>query len=125
MLDLTDIAARLSRDERVLAAYVLGSANAFRLIHNASYIDSNLLRILTAMTGFRNVAVTCDLTALNGAGIVLRHEALKGRVLFMRPGREGDYTEFYVHTCAEYEDLMAWRARQLAYRGYACPSTAS
>ena len=68
--------------------------------------------------------VTCDLTVLDTAGPVLRHEALKGRVLFVRPGREDDFSEFYVRTCAEYEDLMAWRARQLAYRGYSCPSTA-
>ena len=70
-------------------------------------------------------AVTCDLTLLNTAGTVLRHEALKGRVLFIRPDREDEFVEFYVRTCAEYEDLMAWRARQLAYRGYQCPSTVS
>jgi predicted nucleotidyltransferase len=70
-------------------------------------------------------AVTCDLTVLNTAGIVLRHEALKGRVLFVRPGREQDFSDFYARTCAEYEDLMAWRTRQLAYRGYGCPSTVS
>ncbi len=67
--------------------------------------------------------VSCDLTVLNTAGIVLRHEALKGRVLFVRPGREQDFSDFYARTCAEYEDLMAWRTRQLAYRGYGCPST--
>jgi predicted nucleotidyltransferase len=70
------------------------------------------------------LGVTCDLTVLNTAGPVLRHEALKGRVLFVRPGCEDDYSNFYARTCAEYEDLMAWRARQLAYRGYSCPSTA-
>jgi len=69
------------------------------------------------------LAVTCDLTVLNKAGPVLRHEALKGRVLFVRPGCEDDFSEFYVRTCTEYEDLMAWRTRQLAYRGYLCPST--
>jgi len=69
------------------------------------------------------LAVACDLTLLNTAGTVLRHEVLKGRVLFVRPGCEDGFSEFYVRTCAEYEDLMAWRARQLAYRGYACPST--
>lgn len=70
-------------------------------------------------------AVSCDLTVLNTAGPVLRHEALKGRVLFVRPGRERDFGDFYAGTCAEYEDLMVWRARQLAYRGYGCPSTVS
>ena len=71
------------------------------------------------------LGVTCDLTVLNTAGPVLRHEALKGRVLFVRPSREGDFSDFYARTCAEYEDLMAWRARQLAYRGYTCPATES
>jgi predicted nucleotidyltransferase len=69
-------------------------------------------------------AVPCDLTVLNTAGTVLRHEALKGRVLFVRPDCENDFSEFYVRTCAEYEDLLVWRVRQLAYRGYSCPSTA-
>ena len=69
-------------------------------------------------------AVTCDLTVLNTAGTVLRHQALKGRILFVRPGCEDDFSRFYVLTCAEYEDLITWRARQLAYRGYGCPSTA-
>ena len=68
-------------------------------------------------------AVSCDLTVLTTAGPVLRHEALKGRVLFIRPGREKDFSDFYARTCAEYEDLMLWRSRQLAYRGYGCPST--
>ena len=47
--------------------------------------------------------VPCDLTVLNTAGPVLRHE---------------DFADFFTRTCAEYEDLMAFRARQLAYRGY-------
>jgi len=69
--------------------------------------------------------VTCDLTVLNTAGPVLRHEALKGRILLVRPDREDDFSEFYVRTCAEYEDLMVSYARQLAYRGYSCPSRGS
>jgi predicted nucleotidyltransferase len=72
-----------------------------------------------------SLAVTCDLTVLNTAGPVLRHEALKGRILFVRPEHERAFSDFYARTCAEYEDLMAWRARQLAYRGYLCPSTVS
>ena len=63
--------------------------------------------------------VTCDLSVLNTANVVLRHEALRGKVLYIRPSGEGLYTEFYTKTCAEYEDLMFWRTRQLAYRGYA------
>ena len=50
--------------------------------------------------------VPCDLTVLNTAGPVLRHEALKGRVLFVRPGRQEDFADFFTRTCAEYEDLI-------------------
>jgi predicted nucleotidyltransferase len=58
------------------------------------------------------VGVTCDLAVLNTAGPVLRHEALQGRVLFVRTDCEDSFSDFYARTCAEYEDLMAWRARQ-------------
>jgi uncharacterized protein YutE (UPF0331/DUF86 family) len=34
-----------------------GSADAFRLIHEAGYIGQDLVRAMTAMTGFRNVAI--------------------------------------------------------------------
>lgn len=34
-----------------------GSADAFRLIGEAGIIDSDLVRAMTAMTGFRNVAI--------------------------------------------------------------------
>jgi uncharacterized protein YutE (UPF0331/DUF86 family) len=34
-----------------------GSADAFRLLHNAGHIDEGLLRAMTAMTGFRNIAI--------------------------------------------------------------------
>ena len=63
--------------------------------------------------------IPCDLTVLNTSGVVLRHEALKGQVLYIRPGLEASYAEFYTKTCADYEDVMFWRTRQLAYRGYA------
>ena len=69
--------------------------------------------------------VTCDPAVLNTAGPVLRHEALKGRILFVRPDCENAFSGFYVRTCAEYEDLMVSYARQLAYRGYGRPATGS
>jgi predicted nucleotidyltransferase len=86
----------------------------------------NIDRLLDIVGRIEDVFdVTCDLTMLNKAGPVLRHEALKGRVLFVRDDRQNDFVDFYARTCAEYEDLMAWRGRQLAYRGYQCPSTVS
>ncbi len=133
-IDLQRLATILSDVESIQYAMVFGSARD-GLVHAGSDLDlavslphANLQdtdRLLAIVGGVEDAFdVTCDLTVLETAGPVLRHEALKGRVLFIRPGREDDFSEFYVRTCAEYEDLMAWRARQLAYRGYSCPSTA-
>ena len=94
---------------------------AVSLTHAESHGIDDLLAIVGTVE--EASGATCDLTVLNTARIVLRHEALKGRILFVRPGCENDFSDFYARTCAEYEDLMAWRARQLAYRGYVCPST--
>jgi len=132
-IDLQRLASVLGAVESVEYAMVFGSARN-GTVHAGSDLD---IAVSLAQADARSIdrllelvgkveeafAITCDLTMLNTAGTVLRHEALKGRILFVRPGREDDFSEFYVRTCAEYEDLMAWRARQLAYRGYSCPGT--
>ena len=133
-IDLGRLAAILGDIEAIKYAMVFGSARD-GIVHAGSDLDvavslggaeAQSIDLLLEIVGKVEDAlgVTCDLTVLDTAGPVLRHEALKGRVLFVRPGREDDFAEFYVRTCAEYEDLMAWRVRQLAYRGYSCPSTA-
>jgi predicted nucleotidyltransferase len=130
-ISLERLATILGGIELIEYALVFGSARD-GIVHAGSdldvavslaHMDGPRLDCLLEIVGRIEEAfgVTCDLTVLNTAGPVLRHEALKGRVLFVRPGREDDFSEFYVRTCAEYEDLMVWRARQLAYRGYVCP----
>jgi predicted nucleotidyltransferase len=134
-IDLQRLATILGDIESIKYAMVFGSARD-GIVHAGSdldiavsltHADTGDITLLLQIVGRVEDAfgVTCDLTVLETAGPVLRREVLKGRVLFIRPGREDDFSEFYVRTCAEYEDLMAWRARQLAYRGYSCPSTAS
>ena len=133
-VDLQGLATVLSGIEPIEFALVFGSARE-GIVHAGSDLDiavslkhieadsvDSLLEIVGKVE--EALGVTCDLTVLDAAGPVLRHEALKGRVLFIRPGQEDHFADFYTRTCAEYEDLMAWRARQLAYRGYSCPSTA-
>lgn len=134
-VDLEHLAAVLAGISSIDFAMVFGSADdgvvragsdldvAVSLADKEARNGDLLVEIIGRIEEAFNVS--CDLTALNTAGIVLRHEALKGRILFIRPGREKDFSDFYARTCAEYEDLMAWRTRQLAYRGYGCPSTAS
>ncbi len=133
-IDLQCLATILGNIESIEYAMVFGSARD-GIVHAGSDLDvavsltdpgaeniDLLLQIVGRVEDAFNV--TCDLTVLNTAGPVLRHEALKGCILFVRPDREDDFVEFYVRTCAEYEDLMASYARQLAYRGYSCPPTA-
>ncbi len=130
-IDLQRLASVLAGSESIEYAIVFGSARD-GIVHAGSDLDigvsltsadaQSIDRLLEIAGKVEEACgVTCDLTVLDTAGPVLRHEALKGRVLFIHPGREDDFSEFYVRTCAEYEDLMAWRARQLAYRGYSCP----
>ena len=59
------------------------------------------------------------MTILNTASEILRFEALKGKVLFIRDDKMEEYAHFYALTCREYEDSIAWMQRQMAYRGYA------
>jgi predicted nucleotidyltransferase len=133
-IDLQRLATILGDIESIKYAMVFGSARD-GIVHAGSDLDIAVSlaygdlqdpdRLLDIVGRVEDAfGVTCDLTVLETAGPVLRHEALKGRVLFIQPGREDDFSDFYVRTCADYEDLMAWRARQLAYRGYSCPSTA-
>ncbi len=61
----------------------------------------------------------CDLSILNTASEILRFEALKGTLLFVRENKMELYAGFYSLTCREYEDKIIWMKKQLAYRGYA------
>ena len=127
-IDLQRLAAVLGDVASIDYAMVFGSARD-GVAHAGSDLDvavsladvdakdfARLVEIVSRVE--ETFDVPCDLTVLNTAGPVLRHEALKGRVLFVRPGRQEDFADFFARTCAEYEDLMALRARQLAYRGY-------
>ena len=60
----------------------------------------------------------CDLSILNTATEILRFEALKGKLLFVRENKIDDYALFYSLTCREYEDKIFWMKKQLSYRGY-------
>jgi predicted nucleotidyltransferase len=76
--------------------------------------------ILSIMKTVENAAqVRCDVSILNTASEILRFEALKGRVLFVRKNKMADYAAFYSLTCRQYEDTTVWMQKQLAYRGYA------
>lgn len=66
-----------------------------------------------------HVKKRCDLSILNTASEILRFQALKGKLLFVREDKLEAYSTFYSLTCREYEDKIVWMKRQLLYRGYA------
>lgn len=58
--------------------------------------------------------VRCDLGILNGAELVYRFEALKGRLLFCRDREQ--WLRFYSVTCREYEHQLFHYEKQRRYR---------
>lgn len=60
--------------------------------------------------------IPLDIVFLNDAGPLLRYEALRGRLLFIR--NMDAYSGFFSLTCREYEDEIRWMERKLEYRGY-------
>jgi predicted nucleotidyltransferase len=118
-------------------AYLLGSAQDGRLLAGADVdvavylaaaaLPANWERIAAVMSTVETVCppAVCDPGILNTAGVVYRFEALKGRLLFRRQGREDKHAEFYSLTCREYEDYMAslWRARLCRSPGRRAPTS--
>ena len=60
----------------------------------------------------------CDLTILNNAGVMVAFEALKGKLLFVRPEARDLYADFFSLTARQYGEAVWWMNTQLRYRGY-------
>ena len=83
---------------------------------NTHITTSLLLKIIEKVENYTHVR--CDVSILNTASEILRFEALKGKLLFVRKNKIDDYALFYSLTCREYEDKITWMKKQLSYRGY-------
>ena len=83
---------------------------------NTHITASLLLKIIEKVENYTHLR--CDVSILNTASEILRFEALKGKLLFVRKNKIDDYALFYSLTCREYEDKIAWMKKQLSYRGY-------
>jgi uncharacterized protein len=119
------LAEALLKNDSIEFAFLFGSAQNGTIKDNsdldlAVYFKDNIkigfdelakiLRIVDEIIP----GVNCDLSRLNTAGEVLRMEALKGRLLFVKDIDK--YADFYSRTCAEYEDTVYWMSKQLLYR---------
>ena len=105
-----------SRDGKVSPGSDLDVAVYFR---PGTITDADLIEEVTGAIENAGDDAECDLTILNTAGPMVRFEALKGRLLFVRDEAMDDYAGFYSLTCREYEEAVWWMNTQLRYRGYA------
>jgi predicted nucleotidyltransferase len=62
--------------------------------------------------------IPADIVNIYNADPLLAHEALAGKVLFVREEQKSLYATFYSKIAAEYEDKIYWIQKQLEYRGY-------
>ena len=97
-----------ARDGRVPAGGDIDLAVHF---HASSAIDWDRINTIMAVVEGQCPHAESDVGILNTAGVIYRFEALRGRLLFVRPPALDDYAAFYSLTCREYEDTMAMFAR--------------
>ena len=62
--------------------------------------------------------IPVDIANIINANPLLAHEALAGKILFVREDQKSNYASFYSKIAAEYEDKIYWIQKQLEYRGY-------
>ena len=110
-------------------AYIFGSTQdgnvgknsdidiAFYFSTNIEITENLILRIYKS---FEKIYpnLTLDICNLNTASLILRFEALKGTLLFVRNNFKDKFADFFSLTAREYEDEMYRRKLQLKYRGY-------
>jgi predicted nucleotidyltransferase len=59
-----------------------------------------------------------DIVNICNVNPLLAHEALAGKILYVREDQKSRYASFYSRIAAEYEDKIYWIRKQLEYRGY-------
>ena len=62
--------------------------------------------------------IRVDIVNICNTSPLLAHEALAGKVLFVRGEQKENYALFYSKIAAEYDDKIYWVQKQLQYRGY-------
>ena len=78
------------------------------------FIKLKVLEIIEPIV--KNIPV--DIVNICNTTPLLAHEALAGKVLFVREEQKENYASFYTKIAAEYEDKIYWIQKQLQYRGY-------
>lgn len=127
LINISDIAAAIEGNfPEIPFAHIFGSS-ANGVIKVGSDIDIAIwyngtdpfikVKVLETIEPFvKNMPV--DIVNICNASPLLAHEALAGKILFVREGQKLHYASFYLKIAAEYEDKLFWIQKQLEYRGY-------
>lgn len=126
-VNISEIALSIKRNfPEIPFAHIFGSS-ADGIVNSGSDIDiaiwyngsdpfikNKVLETIESVV--KNIPV--DIVNICNANSLLAHEALAGKVLFVRDEQRENYALFYSKIAAEYEDKIYWVQKQLQYRGY-------
>ena len=93
-----------------------GSDTAIAIWYNGCYplIKVKVLETIEPLVNNMHI----DKVNIYNTDPLLAHEALAGKILFVREEQKSPYALFYTRIAAEYEDKIYWIRKQLEYRGY-------
>ena len=127
IINIAEVASAIKNNfPEIPFAHIFGSS-AVGIVNPGSDIDIAIwyngsdpfikLKVLETIEPIvKNIPV--DIVNICNATPLLAHEALAGKVLFVREEQKENYASFYSKTGAEYEDKIYWIQKQLQYRGY-------
>ena len=127
IINIAEVASAIKNNfPEIPFAHIFGSS-AVGIVNPGSDIDIAIwyngsdpfikLKVLETIEPIvKNIPV--DIVNICNATPLLAHEALAGKVLFVREEQKENYASFYSKTAAEYEDKIYWIQKQLQYRGY-------
>lgn len=127
LVNISDIASSIKVNfPEIPFAHIFGSS-ADGIVKPGSDIDIAIwyngsdpfikVRVLETLEPIVN-NIPIDIVNICNTNPLLAHEALAGKVLFVRDEQKENYALFYSKTAAEYEDKIYWIQKQLQYRGY-------
>lgn len=126
-VNISEIASSIKRNfPEIPFAHIFGSS-ANGIVNSDSDIDIAIwyngsdpffkVKVLEILEPIVN-KIPVDIINICNTNPILAHEALAGRVLFIREDQKTLYASFYSKIAVEYEDKIYWIQKQLQYRGY-------
>jgi predicted nucleotidyltransferase len=126
-INIPEIASAIKKNfPEIPFAHIFGSS-ADGIVTSGSDIDIAIwyngsdpfikVKVLETLESIVN-NIPVDIINICNTDPLLAHEALAGRVLFIREDKKTLYASVYSKIASEYEDKIYWIQKQLQYRGY-------